>query len=427
MDQKLLDIEGIVSGSSSINQESSNLTEVCASLYSLVTSLRENEDFKTMVASSEYFGSIDILNQQVPRYAEALLQFSKFLSNYVLENYSDTDAEMKAKVEANLAEAIAKLGETDETVGTGVDYSKISTTAAGALSGDFIDSSKIQKSTFEDGELEFITRPDGSVQIVKNGSVLGYTTQDGIGNAQTATSATTGAETEELHTSLSSGEIAGTVASMATLGTGAVAGSTTTGDATASADMIASADATIPTDTTAIDPGFSGTTAMTAQNPAPGTRLMDVPDVNSEFKAYMDYRTITSKDSKQYAMQHSENCFTDESGFRKIRDENGEEYYMGALGSYYTEGEVGKKYQITLDTGETFKFVAGDQKADIHTNSTNQYRDTGTTTNVVEFIVDDNQIPSDCKRAGSMSGAYGGQFGGNVVKIEMLDDGKPIM
>lgn len=300
MDQKLLDIEGIVSGSSSINQESSNLTEVCASLYSLVTSLRENEDFKTMVASSEYFGSIDILNQQVPRYAEALLQFSKFLSNYVLENYSDTDAEMKAKVEANLAEAIAKLGETDETVGTSVDYSKISTTAAGALSGDFIDSSKIQKSTFEDGELEFITRPDGSVQIVKNGSVLGYTTQDGIGNAQTATSATTGAETEELHTSLSSGEIAGTVASMATLGTGAVAGSTTTGDATVPAD------AAVPTDTTAIDPGFSGNAEMTSQNFTsdvqvnPGTHYAAKPYSLSEQEKNELKALVAGEDSYSY-------------------------------------------------------------------------------------------------------------------------------
>lgn len=237
MDQKLLDIEGIVSGSSSINQESSNLTEVCASLYSLVTSLRENEDFKTMVASSEYFGSIDILNQQVPRYAEALLQFSKFLSNYVLENYSDTDAEMKAKVEANLAEAIAKLGETDETVGTGVDYSKISTTAAGALSGDFIDSSKIQKSTFEDGELEFITRPDGSVQIVKDGTVLGYTTQDGIGNAQSTMGANTGDGTEEVHTSMSKEEIAGTAMAAATSAGIAASGTTSVGETTVTEEV----------------------------------------------------------------------------------------------------------------------------------------------------------------------------------------------
>jgi len=426
MDEKLLDIEGLVSSSSDINRESSNLAEICSSLYSLITSLRENESFKTMIASSTYFGSIDTFNQTVPKYSEALLQFSKFLSNYVLENYSDTDAEMKAKIEANLTDAITKLGENEELSATVVDYSKISTSAAGALSGDFIDSSKIQRSTFEDGELEFITRPDGSVQIVKNGSVLGYTTQEGIGNTQSTTSVI--AETEELHDSVLPEEIVGSVSMAATVAsTGVTVSGATSADTTVPAENVESVDTSVPTDTATIDPGFSGTVEAASQNFSPNTREMNVPNVNSEFKAYMDYRTLTSKNSKQYAMQHSENCFTDESGFRKIRDENGEEYYMGALGSYYTEGEVGKKYQITLDTGETFKFVAGDQKADIHTNATNQYRDTGTTTNVVEFIVDDNQISSDCRRAGSMSGAHGGQFEGNVVKIEMLDGGKPIM
>jgi len=210
MNEKMLDIEGLVSSSSDINHESSNLTEICSSLYSLITSLRENEDFKTMIASARYFGSIDTFNQTVPKYSEALLQFSKFLSNYVLENYSDTDAEMKAKVEANLAEAVAKLGETGELGVTGVDYSKISTSATGALSGDFIDSSKIRKSTFEDGELEFITRPDGSVQIVKNGTVLGYTTQEGIGNTQSSVA------TEKVQASLTPEEIVGGVAAAGT-------------------------------------------------------------------------------------------------------------------------------------------------------------------------------------------------------------------
>ena len=231
MNEKKLSIEELVSSSSSINQESSNLTEICASLYSLAMSLRENEDFKTMIASSQYFGSIDSLNREVPKYSEALLQFSRFLSNYVLENYSDTDEEMKAKVEANLEEAISKLGEY------GIDYSKISTSAAGALSGNFVDSSKIRKSTFEEGELEFITRPDGSVQIVKDGTVLGYTTQDGIGNAQSTMGANTGDGTEEVHTSMSKEEIAGTAMAAATSAGIAASGTTSVGEATVTEEV----------------------------------------------------------------------------------------------------------------------------------------------------------------------------------------------
>lgn len=231
MNEKKLSIEELVSSSSSINQESSNLTEICSSLYSLAMSLRENEDFKTMIASSQYFGSIDSLNREVPRYSEALLQFSRFLSNYVLENYSDTDEEMKAKVEANLEEAISKLGEY------GIDYSKISTSAAGALSGNFVDSSKIRKSTFEEGELEFITRPDGSVQIVKDGTVLGYTTQDGIGNSQSTTSVNTGTGTEEVHTSMSKEEIAGTAMAAATSAGIAASGTTSVGETTVTEEV----------------------------------------------------------------------------------------------------------------------------------------------------------------------------------------------
>ena len=220
MNEKMLDIEGLISSSTDINHESSNLTEVCSSLYSVITSLRENEDFKTMIASASYFGSIDELNQTVPKFSEAILKFSQFLSNYVLENYSDTDQETKAKIEANLAEAMSQLeafgesGIAGASSTGGLDYNKISTSAAGALSGDYIDGSKIRKSAFEDGQLEFITRPDGSVQIVKNGTVSGYTTQDGIGNAGTQSSA----GTEEVHASLNTEEIAGAAASTVAAG-----------------------------------------------------------------------------------------------------------------------------------------------------------------------------------------------------------------
>ncbi len=189
--EKSLSIEGLMSSSSDLNNASGQLSDTCSQMYSVITALRESETFKTVVASNEYFANIDELNAIVPKYEEAILKFSQFLSNYVLENYTETDEETKAKIESNLAESIAQLSALGLAEGSGsVDYSKISSTASGALAGDFIDSSKIRKSAFEDGELEFITRPDGSVQIVKNGSVLGYTTQDGIGNAPTTGSGT---------------------------------------------------------------------------------------------------------------------------------------------------------------------------------------------------------------------------------------------
>lgn len=154
---------------------------------------------------------------------------------------------------------------------------------------------------------------------------------------------------------------------------------------------------------------------------------MEVPNVDSEFKAYMDYRTITSPSSTQYKMQNDPNTYTDAEGFRKYTDATGEEYYMVALGSYYTGDSCGKKFRITLDNGQAFNAVTGDVKADIHTNSTHQYRDNGTVTNVVEFIVDSNAIPDTCKKMGSMSYAGEGAFKGNIAKIELIDDGNPVI
>ncbi len=382
--QTVLNIEGINNSSNELKTLSADVAELCKTMYDEIKALKETKEFKTMNASELYFQTIDNLNGVIPKYTDDVLKFSEFLSNYVLTNYEETDQEAKAEIENDLEESLEQLENVNE-LGNGVNLDKISASAQGALNGDWV---KVKRDVFQDGELEFKMRDDGTIQIMKNGTTLGFTTQDGSTNGSVST------QTEASVTPAASAE--------QTTGTNPVTEAST-------AASIGIATATTPITSTQNSP--SGVNSYTS---------LGTPPVDSSFKAYMGYQTLTSKNSKQYAMQHSENCYTDESGFRRY-SEDGNDYYMVALGSHYTGGEVGKKYRITLDNGQQFYAIAGDQKADIHTDSTHMYRDTGTTTNVVEFIVDTAKIPSNCKKMGSMSSANGGQFEGNVVDIELMN------
>lgn len=139
--------------------------------------------------------------------------------------------------------------------------------------------------------------------------------------------------------------------------------------------------------------------------------VLSVPNVRSNFKAFMDYRCITSKTSMQWKLQHDGNAYTNEEGFRMY---NGE--YMVAVGSYYSQ-KIGTRLRVTLDTGKEIYCVVGDHKSDAHTDPMHQHRNG----NVVEFIVDQSAIPSICKKMGDMSHAPNADIQGKVVSIEKLE------
>jgi len=140
--------------------------------------------------------------------------------------------------------------------------------------------------------------------------------------------------------------------------------------------------------------------------------IFSVPeDVDTDFKAYMDYRYITCKSSPQYKLQQY--AWTDENGLRRYDD-----YYLVALGSYYST-TVGDCFKITLDTGETFNVMVGDCKADCDTDSKHMYhpmRDGGG--NVIEFIVDTKSLPREVRQMGTVSAID--IFEGNVESIEKI-------
>lgn len=140
--------------------------------------------------------------------------------------------------------------------------------------------------------------------------------------------------------------------------------------------------------------------------------------VNTSFKTYMDWRCITNTASPQYKLIQKWG-YRDENGFMRAESERDlgitDDYYLIALGSYY--GTVmGTKYRITTDTGRIFYGMLADAKANIHTNSTNQYAKNN---DVVEFLVDTRYLRSDVKRMGSANVYM--PLNGNIAKIERID------
>jgi len=134
--------------------------------------------------------------------------------------------------------------------------------------------------------------------------------------------------------------------------------------------------------------------------------LRELPkEATGEFKTYMDYRKITNKSSKQWALQQL--AQTDENGFRVF---NGK--YLVAVGSYYAT-EVGKELRIALEDGTIFYAMVGDLKQDIHTDKNNQY--VPANGNIVEFIVDTDKLDPLTKKLGDVSNSG---LEGKIVMIE---------
>lgn len=132
---------------------------------------------------------------------------------------------------------------------------------------------------------------------------------------------------------------------------------------------------------------------------------MEVPNINNSFKPYMDYRTITNKESAQWKLQRK--AQTDSKGFRTY---NGRK--MVAVGTYYAD-YIGKELLVVLENGMAINVVVGDFKDNRHTDKTNRY--VPSDKNMVEFIVDVNKIGSTSRKMGDMS--YSG-FKGKIVAIK---------
>lgn len=147
--------------------------------------------------------------------------------------------------------------------------------------------------------------------------------------------------------------------------------------------------------------------------------IQHIYNKENSFKAYMDYRTITDKTSKQWKMQT--NAYTDRYGLRKIG-----EYYCIALGSGISD-KLGSKFEIELSSGKKFKAILADQKSDCHTDSTNTHIQlSGGRINVIEFIVQDEMMPQVVRQMGNLDYLPGELLKGQVIKIRELKNDKAI-
>ena len=126
----------------------------------------------------------------------------------------------------------------------------------------------------------------------------------------------------------------------------------------------------------------------------------------SDFKSYMDYRTITNTSSKQYKMQQE--AYTDENGLRKIG-----EHFCVAMGTYY--GNLGDILYIETDEGESWTVILSDIKSNAHTDSTHRY----TVSNycMMEFIVDTPAMSSSVRSSGTVNSLG---FQGKICYIEKI-------
>jgi len=126
--------------------------------------------------------------------------------------------------------------------------------------------------------------------------------------------------------------------------------------------------------------------------------LMEVCS-SDPFKAWLDYRSITSQNSLQYKLQANAttNALT---GIRMI-----ENRYLVAMTSVY--GKVGDKLDIKLESGIVLEIMLGDIKGSGHDDCSSN-RDGS----MIEFIVDKNMIGSV-----KQSGDFNQLLKGSITEI----------
>lgn len=152
-----------------------------------------------------------------------------------------------------------------------------------------------------------------------------------------------------------------------------------------------------------------------------------LPSGNTNTYRYMDYRALTDESSEQYEIQRY--CCTDaDTGIRYLVYED-ERYFCAALGSAYGQN-LGDLFQVSLESGSVFRIVYADFKNSLGSDDFNFFGhpdrnyDGELCTNVVEFVVDTDRLPSSVAQAGTLSALsfFGGLngSGGNIVRIEYI-------
>lgn len=156
-----------------------------------------------------------------------------------------------------------------------------------------------------------------------------------------------------------------------------------------------------------------------------------IPEGKTSAKGYEAYQGVTAYANGAICQGTTYNGVTydtrteEDTGLRYTMID-GEKYYCIAMGNAY--GNIGDLFEITTDTGQTFKAIKGDAKSEENSNSCNILLDGKLTSAahtfgsdnscVVEMICDGNPYQSEVRNMGSYDVLE--QFSGNIESIRII-------
>lgn len=133
----------------------------------------------------------------------------------------------------------------------------------------------------------------------------------------------------------------------------------------------------------------------------------------SRVKPYMDFRCVTSPESEQWKLLHSENCVSNGNGLMSV-----DGYYCVAMGQNF--GSIGDRFIAVLekDNGERYEvgLIMADAKQMCHTRNCEGW--VGVNGHVFEMVVDTDALNPTAKVMGDCN--YVPELEGGVVEIRKL-------
>lgn len=133
----------------------------------------------------------------------------------------------------------------------------------------------------------------------------------------------------------------------------------------------------------------------------------------SRVKPYMDFRCVTSPESEQWKLLHSENCVSVGNGLMSI-----DGYYCVAMGQNF--GSIGDRFIAVLEknNGERYEvgLIMADAKQMCHTRNNKGW--VGVNGHVFEMVVDTDVLNPTAKVMGDCN--YVPELEGKVVEIRKL-------
>lgn len=133
----------------------------------------------------------------------------------------------------------------------------------------------------------------------------------------------------------------------------------------------------------------------------------------SRVKPYMDFRCVTSPESEQWKLLHSENCVSVGNGLMSV-----DGYYCVAMGQNF--GSIGDRFIAVLEKGNGERYEVGlimaDAKQMCHTRNCDGW--VGVNGHVFEMVVDTDVLNPTAKVMGDCN--YIPELKGKVVEIRKL-------